>query len=101
MFSYSNRGLRPIRPRGRAKRLTRMDQTARVLGALASLEPIRQRPASQLLLTLEVSDPEVLAELRRQPEGLHRDRYALAALRLGLLAPPTAHVQAHLPSLRA
>ncbi len=77
-----------------------MEQSARVLGALASLEPIRHRPPAQLLLTLEVSDPEVLAELRRQPEGPDRDRYALAALRLGVLALRMANGQLDVGSLR-
>jgi hypothetical protein len=77
-----------------------VEQSARVLGALASLEPIRHRPSAQLLLTLEVSDPEVLAELRRQPEGPDRDRYALAALRLGVLALRMANGQLDVGSLR-
>ena len=39
-----------------------------------------------LELRLVVTDPEVLAELGRRPEGVERDRFALAALRLGVLA---------------
>jgi hypothetical protein len=39
-----------------------------------------------LLLTLEVGDPDVLAELEKHVEGLPRERYALSALRLGILA---------------
>jgi hypothetical protein len=37
-------------------------------------------------LHLEVLDPEVAAELGRHSEGPERDRYALGALRLGVLA---------------
>jgi len=39
-----------------------------------------------LLLTLEVSDPEVVGELEKQADGPARDTYALAALRVGVLA---------------
>jgi hypothetical protein len=42
--------------------------------------------ATSLHLRLQVTDPEVLAELRRHPEGDERDRYAQAALRLGVLS---------------
>src|ERR1700722_17051878 len=46
-------------------------------------------------LELDVADAEVLAELR-QHEGEERDRYALAALRVGVLALRTAsgHIDA-------
>lgn len=37
-------------------------------------------------LDLEVTDPEVIAELERRPEGEERDRYALSALRVGVLS---------------
>lgn len=37
-------------------------------------------------LDLEVTDPEVVAELARRAEGEERDRYALAALRIGVLS---------------
>jgi hypothetical protein len=39
-----------------------------------------------LVLTLEVRDPEVVAELEKHPEGPTRNRYALGALRLGVIA---------------
>lgn len=42
-------------------------------------------PAS-LTLELEVTDPEVVDELRRHPEGRRRDDFARSALRLGILA---------------
>jgi hypothetical protein len=48
--------------------------------------PVDGERLSHLTLRLEVSDPEVVAELRRFPEGETRDRQALAALRLGILA---------------
>jgi len=37
-------------------------------------------------LNLEVTDPEVVAELERRPAGEERDRYALSALRIGVLS---------------
>ena len=39
-----------------------------------------------LSLTLGVSDPEVVAELLRHPEGPDRQKFALSALRLGVLS---------------
>ena len=64
----------------------KMEQTARVLGALQPLEAVRSRPAP-MVLTLEVSDAEVLAELRQHTEGEERERYALAALRVRACSP--------------
>lgn len=43
-----------------------------------------------LLLSLEVTDPEVIAELSRRRPGRDRERYAAAALRVGVLALRTA-----------
>ncbi|HYD48951.1 MAG TPA: hypothetical protein VEB21_11415 [Terriglobales bacterium] len=37
-------------------------------------------------LALRVADPEIVAELMRHPEGEARERYALGALRVGVLA---------------
>lgn len=37
-------------------------------------------------LVLMVSDPEIISELRRRPEGRDRDEFAMSALRLGVLA---------------
>jgi hypothetical protein len=39
-----------------------------------------------VLLELEVSDPEVVAELQKHSEGDPRQAYALGALRLGVMA---------------
>ena len=39
-----------------------------------------------LRLVLDISDSEVSQELKQYPEGPARDRYALCALRLGVLA---------------
>lgn len=49
-----------------------------------------------LTLRLQVEDPEVAAELQQRPEGNERERFALAALRLGVLALRSAqgHVDA-------
>jgi hypothetical protein len=61
---------------------------ARALGAVQPFEAPRRRspPAASHVLTLEITDPEVLAELRRHTEGADRERYAQAALRVGVLA---------------
>jgi hypothetical protein len=74
-----------------------MDQAVRALGAVQPLEALRGRAMSgSIILTLEVNDPEVLIELRRHAEQTERERYALAALRVGVLALRTAsgHVDA-------
>lgn len=41
---------------------------------------------SSVSLQLHVTDPEVVAELLRHPDGATRDQFALSALRLGVLA---------------
>jgi hypothetical protein len=76
-----------------------MEQAARVMGSVAPVEPLRSR-APSLDLALEVSDAEVLAELRRFPEGPERDRHALAALRVGVLALRVASGQLDASSIR-
>lgn len=43
-------------------------------------------PPAALELHLHVSDPEVIAELEKSPAGPDRERFALSALRLGVLA---------------
>ena len=52
-----------------------------------------------MTLTLEVTDAEVLAELRRH-EGDDRERFALAALRVGVLAMRAASGQIDAGSIR-
>ena len=46
----------------------------------------RRFVSDRLSLDLVVDDPETVAELLRHSEGAERDRYALAALRIGVLA---------------
>jgi hypothetical protein len=50
------------------------------------------RPA-RVRLELDVTDPDVLEELRRQPDGETRQAYALNALRIGVLALRSASGQ--------
>jgi len=45
-----------------------------------------KRTDSALSLSVLVTDPEVVAELARHPDGPAREQYALSALRLGVLA---------------
>jgi len=45
-----------------------------------------QGAPAPLPLTLEVLDPEVVAELVKYPEGRERERFGLGALRLGVIA---------------
>ncbi|MGH7437182.1 MAG: hypothetical protein ACRENE_16020, partial [Polyangiaceae bacterium] len=60
----------------------------------------RQRPAARsLVLTVEVTDPEVVIELRRH-EGEDLERYVLTALRLGVLSLRAAAGQSDAASLR-
>jgi len=77
-----------------------MEQAARAMGAVQPLEAVRGRPAAPVVLTLEITDPEVLAELRRHPEGDARERHALAALRVGVLALRAASGQIDAASIR-
>jgi len=51
-------------------------------------------------LSLDVADTDVVAELRRHSEGAERDRYALAALRVGVLALRAASGQLDASSIR-
>lgn len=78
-----------------------MEQAARLVSSVPPLEALRARSnGSPLALTLEVSDPDVLAELRRFSDAVERDRYALAALRVGVLALRTASGQLDAASVR-
>ncbi len=53
---------------------------------LIDANPERAGVAQHLDLALRVTDPETVVELLRHSEGEERDRYALGALRLGVLA---------------
>jgi hypothetical protein len=60
----------------------------------------RQRPATRsIVLNVEVTDPEVVMELRRH-EGEDLERYVLTALRLGVLSLRAAAGQSDAASLR-
>ena len=61
-----------------------MEQAARAVGQMHLLEPAGR--AGPVVLMLEVTDAETALELRRQDEGEARERYALAALKVGVLA---------------
>jgi hypothetical protein len=69
--------------------MAQMEQTAMPMGLVAPLEVSRRSRGrtAPLVLTLEISDPDVVLELRRrEDDDDERDRYALAALRVGVLA---------------
>jgi hypothetical protein len=53
-----------------------------------------------MVLALEVSDPEVFAELTQHADGEDRERYALAALRVGVLALKSAEGHIDSTSIR-
>jgi hypothetical protein len=58
-----------------------------------AIEPINVAEGSapvSMRLSLEIADPEVIAELSRYPSAAERERFALAALRVGVLAARTA-----------
>jgi hypothetical protein len=63
-----------------------MEKAARVFGQMQLLDPVRGRGSAGLELRLEVTDPEVLAELRSHADGPDREGFALAAMRIGVLA---------------
>lgn len=80
-----------------------MEPAVRPLGGVQSSESLRGRSASgpvSVVLTLEVTDPDVLAELRWHVEETDRERYALAALRVGVLALRSASGQVDVASIR-
>ena len=52
----------------------------------AQTSVINASPQKALELHLHVTDPEVVAELEKNPDGPDRERFALSALRLGVLA---------------
>jgi len=69
--------------------MAQMEQTAMPMELVAPLEVSRRSRArsASLVLTLEVTDPDVVMELRRREDDEdERNRYALAALRVGVLA---------------
>ena len=71
-----------------------MEQTGWVLGSVKPIESARSRArGAPLTVTIDITDPEVLAELRRRPEGEERDRFVQAALRVGVLALRAANGQ--------
>jgi hypothetical protein len=53
---------------------------------MLALEQNIQNGKLTLEIRLEVSDPDVVSELRKHPEGAAREDYASSALRLGVLA---------------
>ncbi|MEW6217444.1 MAG: hypothetical protein AB1543_07160 [Candidatus Bipolaricaulota bacterium] len=56
--------------------------------AIATAESVHEQMPTQgvLALDLKVSDPEVISELLKHGPGADRERFALSALRLGILA---------------
>jgi len=77
-----------------------MEEAAFSLELVAPREAGRgRRGTGPVRLTLDVTDAEVLAELRRH-EGDDRDRFAMAALRVGVLALRAASGQIDVGSIR-
>ena len=80
-----------------------MEQVAWALaGETAPSEPVKKlrSVAAPVTLRLEVTDAEVLSELRRRSEGDEREQFALAALRIGVLALRSAAGQVDAASIR-
>jgi hypothetical protein len=79
-----------------------MEQAARAKGTAGSPpESLKLRFVTpSMALRLEVSDPEVMAELRRHGEGDECEAYALAALRIGVLALRSAAGEVDASSIR-
>jgi hypothetical protein len=77
-----------------------MEQAALTLGSGPPLlESVKARAAS-VPLRLDVFDPEVVAELRRRTAGEEREQFALAALRIGVLAMKSAAGQVDAGAVR-
>jgi hypothetical protein len=79
-----------------------MEQAARSAGPVQSFESQRNRAVSPgpVVLMLEVSDPETALELRRHAEGEDREQFALAALRVGVMALRAASGQVDATAIR-
>jgi uncharacterized protein (DUF2267 family) len=84
--------------------MAQMEQTAMPVGLVAPLEVARRSRGSRsgaLVLTLEVTDPDVILELRRhEGDDEERNRYALAALRVGVFALRAAGGQIDATAIR-
>src|SRR5580704_12667515 len=79
-----------------------MENAARAMAAVQPIDAARARsaPPGPVVLMLEVSDPEVAAELRRHGDGEERDRFAMTALRVGVLALRSASGQVDASAIR-
>src|SRR5215472_3731690 len=82
-----------------------MEQVAwrTLVGEAPPAEPVKKLRAvasSPVTLRLEVTDPEVLTELRQRGEGDEREQFALAALRIGVLALRSAAGQVDAATIR-
>ncbi len=75
------------------------DSSSGALFAAAAVANDGTLPTS-LEVRLEVTDPEVVAELGRHTEGAARDRFAMSALRIGVLALRTASGQIDAVAIR-
>ncbi len=63
-----------------------MDDLAGIDLSSTTAEESTTAGTTAMLLHLEITDPEVVAELRRHTSGAARERFALGALRLGVLS---------------
>jgi hypothetical protein len=81
-----------------------MEQVAwrSLVGEVSPPEPVKKlrAVAQPVTLRLEVTDPEVVAELRHRGEGDEREQFALAALRIGVLALRSAAGQVDAAAIR-
>jgi len=78
-----------------------MEQLAHIVTEDSSEAEAPEPGSGQTMqLTLWVSDPEVLADLRSRPAGVERDRHALASLRIGVLALRSASGQLDMAGLQ-
>jgi hypothetical protein len=81
-----------------------MEQVAwrSLVGEASPPEPVKKlrAVAQPVTLRLEVTDPEVVAELRHRGDGDEREQFALAALRIGVLALRSAAGQVDAAAIR-
>lgn len=92
------------KPAARELSSARVAKPSRRVGEknVSVLTPSRDEGArgEALALQLRITDPEVIAELQRIPEGEAREQYALSALRLGVLSLRMASGQVDAGSIR-
>jgi hypothetical protein len=88
-----------LRPAARELSSARVAKPSRRVGE-KNVAVLSSARGAALELQLRVTDPEVIAELQRIPEGEAREQHALSALRLGVMSLRMASGQVDAGSIR-